>query len=388
MNTCIVRLIQVVESITKTKYTHSIDFDRDRLIILSTYKSYSQRNSFVSVKPELLNEWDYSKNGDVNPEAFSPGSNLSFWWICSKGHSFQATISGRVRGSKCPYCVNTRVLKGFNDLQSKNPLLAAEWDYEKNGNTMPTEVVFNSGKQFFWKCSICGTAWKTSVYDRNRGSGCPVCSAKALGRKKATPKSIEDSLLFRYPDIASEWDYDNNPITPDKVYPFSDKKRAWVCEKGHSYLMSVNHKVSRKSGCPYCSGEKVLIGFNDLESLRPDIALEWDYELNETTPKEYTLHSNKKVSWICPKCGKQYYALISNRTKKDGTGCPVCGRIKASSKRKKRIKNIDTGEVFDGLVDAVKKYGGNHSTISACLHGKCNTAFGFHWEYDDEESND
>ena len=382
LNTCIVSLIQVIEKITNTKYIHSIDFEKDRLLILSKYKLFNLSNSFVSSKPELLKEWDYEKNNGVKPEAFTSGSNEVFWWICSKGHSFQATISNRMHGSKCPYCNNRQVLKGFNDLQTKNPILASEWDYEKNGNTIPSEVIYNSGKQYYWKCYNCGNEWKASVYDRNHGSKCPICSAKALGLEKTIPQDNEDSLLVRFPEIVLEWDYDKNTITPDKVYPSSNKKRFWICEKGHSYQMTVNHKVSRRSGCPYCSGEKVLPGFNDLETLRPDIAVEWDYERNEYDPKDYTVHSNKKVSWKCPKCGKQYYALISNRTKKEGTGCPDCGRSKASSKRKKKIVNIETGEVFEGLCDAAKRYNGSHSTLSACLNGKCHTAFGFHWKYD------
>lgn len=32
--------------------------------------------------------------------------------------------------------------------------------------------------------------------------------------------------------------------------------------------------------CPYCTGRKVLAGFNDLASLFPKLAKEWDAELN------------------------------------------------------------------------------------------------------------
>jgi predicted GIY-YIG superfamily endonuclease len=63
-----------------------------------------------------------------------------------------------------------------------------------------------------------------------------------------------------------------------------------------------------------------LVGFNDLQSLRPEIAAEahgWD-------PKEVTVSSGKKKEWICPK-GHIYEQNISDRTNKNQKcGCPYC----------------------------------------------------------------
>ena len=45
------------------------------------------------------------------------------WWLCDKGHSFCAVIAHRVnKGSDCPYCTNRKVLPGFNDLETKEPV--------------------------------------------------------------------------------------------------------------------------------------------------------------------------------------------------------------------------------------------------------------------------
>lgn len=40
------------------------------------------------------------------------------------------------------------------------------------------------------------------------------------------------------------------------------------------------HVRSEGSGCPYCAGRKVLPGFNDLETLYPDVAAQWHREKN------------------------------------------------------------------------------------------------------------
>lgn len=50
----------------------------------------------------------------------------------------------------------------------------------------------------------------------------------------------------------------------------------------------------------------------------------------------------------------------------------------------KKVTNIDTGESFDSVVDAVNKYGCCHSSICSCCRGKLKTAGGYRWEYEME----
>lgn len=48
---------------------------------------------------------------------------------------WETTVANRVNGTgECPYLVNKKALKGFNDLQSLRPDLASEWNYERNGD--------------------------------------------------------------------------------------------------------------------------------------------------------------------------------------------------------------------------------------------------------------
>ena len=64
-------------------------------------------------------------------------SNRKAWWICEKGHSFQAVIASRAKGTGCPYCTNRKVLAGFNDLATVEPRIAAEWHPTLNGALTP-----------------------------------------------------------------------------------------------------------------------------------------------------------------------------------------------------------------------------------------------------------
>jgi hypothetical protein len=80
--------------------------------------------------------------------------------------------------------------------------------------------------------------------------------------------------------------------------------------------------VTKGTGCPYCSNHKVLVGFNDLASQRPDLLKEWDYIKNKKKPEEVVYTSQLKYYWVCEK-GHSYMSSIYNRGNRK-TGCSVC----------------------------------------------------------------
>ena len=131
----------------------------------------------------MAKEWNYEKNGNLRPEHFAPSSHKKVWWKCCKGHEWQAAIANRNKGRKCPYCSGKKVLKGYNDLQTVNPTLALEWNYEKNNEITPTEVTPNSNKKVWWKCSK-GHEWETTINNRSNGNGCPVCAREKRKKSK------------------------------------------------------------------------------------------------------------------------------------------------------------------------------------------------------------
>ena len=126
------------------------------------------------MNPILANEWNYEKNNGLTPVDVSPNSNKKVWWKCSKGHEWQAIIQSRNKGTGCPYCSGRYAIKGVNDLQTVNPALAKEWNYEKNNGLTPADVLPNSDKKVWWKCSN-GHEWQATIGSRNKGSGCPIC---------------------------------------------------------------------------------------------------------------------------------------------------------------------------------------------------------------------
>ena len=115
--------------------------------------------------------------------------------------------------------------------------------------------------------------------------------------------------------LMSEWDFEKNlEYSPYKIMLGSGKKIWWKCEKGHSWYCTPNSRTNTNgTGCPYCSNHRVISGYNDLYTLRPDLAKEWHPSKNaEISPTQVSVGSNKKAWWIC-KNNHEYQAKIANR---------------------------------------------------------------------------
>ena len=301
-----------------TRMYVDVNLERDIVAIENLREHTEKEYSLMLSNPELTKEWDYIKNGNLRPEYVATNSGKKVWWKCSKGHEWQATIDSRNNGRGCPYCSGNKVLTGYNDLQTLNPVLAKEWNYEKNNGLTPKEVLPNSGKRVWWKCQR-GHEWQATIDNRNKGKGCPYCSGRYAVKD-------ENDLQTVNPTLAKEWNFEkNNGVTPIDVKPNSNKQVWWKCIKGHEWQATIN---SRNAGCdcPICSNKKILKGYNDLQTVNPALAKEWNYEKNNgLTPAEVSPNSGKKVWWKCQR-GHEWQATITSRN--SGCECPYCsGRL-------------------------------------------------------------
>ncbi len=65
----------------------------------------------------------------------------------------------------CPYCKDRKLLRGYNDLATAYPELVAEWDFERNGDLKPTDVIASSNKRVWRKCKE-GHEWSGLIANR------------------------------------------------------------------------------------------------------------------------------------------------------------------------------------------------------------------------------
>lgn len=152
------------------------------------------------------------------------------------------------RDKGCPYCAGKKVLVGFNDLKTKRPDLAAEWDYEKNEGLIPEDVTIGTHKRAWWICSKCNNSYDAKISNRNTGYGCPYCENLKI-------KEGFNDLATLNPNLASEWNYKKNDVLPTEVAPSAKRKVWWECKYGHEWEASINSR-SRGVGCPTCASEK------------------------------------------------------------------------------------------------------------------------------------
>ncbi len=144
-----------------------------------THRVLTGFNDFASRYPDLVKEW--SSRNQITPGSIPENKPMLFWWKCRKcGMEYQAWPKSRIEGSGCPYCSEKVLVEGVNDLASRYPEIASEWDYQKNGDTKPTQVKSRSKAYYWWK-GTCGHTWKARVYDRTvRHQGCTKCEEAFL----------------------------------------------------------------------------------------------------------------------------------------------------------------------------------------------------------------
>lgn len=274
-------------------------------------------------KEQLKKEW--SSENEYEFEHYSRGSGFRAKWVCSEGHKWESPVRVRYKGHGCPYCSGLLIIKGVNDFESMYPEIAAQWHPNKNGSLKPSDFNSMNHKRVWWMCDK-GHEWESSIANRVRSlrirknynnnlNGCPACSHKVNVKKH--------SLAEMFPELCKEWDYSKNELGPECYAPHSGRRVYWICEKGHSWSATIDVRTGKNhpSGCPYCAGRYAIPGETDLETKRPDLTMEWDYERNVLKPSEVLPFSRKKVFWHCTN-GHVYKATIEDRAL--GTGCPEC----------------------------------------------------------------
>ena len=159
-----------------------------------------QFNDLASRNPQLAAQWDQKRNGPLTPQQVTPTSNRKAWWLCPRGHSFQAVIAARTNGSDCPYCTNRKVLKGFNDLATLAPRVAAEWHPTLNGALTPEQVTPGSRKKVWWRCAY-GHVWKAVIYPRTgpKKCGCPVCAGTQKRPRPPAQPTPRPPIAYPHP---------------------------------------------------------------------------------------------------------------------------------------------------------------------------------------------
>ncbi|MBI5578873.1 MAG: zinc-ribbon domain-containing protein [Deltaproteobacteria bacterium] len=126
------------------------------------------------LRPDLAKEWHPTKNGNLGPKDVTPGSSMKVWWLCEKGHWWQASVRCRTRGMRCSYCLSVQK-HGDQRMVDLKPELLKEWHPSRNRDIRGVDVLAHHREKVWWICSH-GHEWEASIRSRIKGKLCPFCS--------------------------------------------------------------------------------------------------------------------------------------------------------------------------------------------------------------------
>ena len=340
-------------------------------------------NDFETLFPAIAKEW--SPTNTETPSSFTSKCTKKFKWICPQcKNEYISAINQRVKGYGCPFCSSRKLKIGQNDFLHKYPEIAKEWDYSKNKDT-PDNFFPNSRKKVFWICPK-GHSYISNIHNRIHGVGCPQCqkerrtsfpeqailfylskltetenrpkingfeidiyikklsvgieydgiffhdSDKAKIKEERKNKALKNLgiKLIRVKEIKREDEsYVSNNIIYYSPSDSNYKNIGWVVNKllGLLGFKEMNINVEKDS-IDIKSNYLTLIKKNSIVARFPEIAKDWDYELNKNINPEFVSYqSNQKYYWKCPTCHQVYLATPSHKIRKNN-GCPICSNHK------------------------------------------------------------
>ena len=220
---------------------------------------YSNGNDFLSNNPELMKEWDYDKNNNMNifPDKVTKKSEKIVHWKCEFSHEWTMSIYSRVKNNdnNCPLCSKDLII-GVNDLITQHNDVLNYWDYEQNNKRgiIPDHLTKNSRIKVYWKCQDGHSSYLSPYQKIVKNTSCHYCSKHKYHNG--------NDFATNHPELLKEWDYKRNNqigLKPDKVSRGSEKKAYWIGECKHTWKAKIVSRTYKESGCPQCCNQESKI---------------------------------------------------------------------------------------------------------------------------------
>ena len=204
-----------------------------------------------------------------------------------------------------------------NAMLKVRPDLWCEWDFEKNnelGHDIWKMTKGINAYKVWWNCPSCKSDFDANINNRNHNNNCPYCAGKKVNRT--------NSLVTLNPKLASQWHPTlNGELTPHDVTVGSSKQKVWwLGDCGHFWDARIADRANGRN-CPYCSNQKVLVGFNDMWTTNPELA---KLLANPEDGYKYMKTSHKKVNWVCGCCNEVIEDRDIRQVSYNGVPCPNC----------------------------------------------------------------
>jgi hypothetical protein len=239
-------------------------------------------------------------------------------WCCRFGHLFRTRVTARVgkpnqkqlpQGCPCKRCYKGQRVN-LEETTYSELFKRTRRNEGYDPKSLPADF------RVFWGCFENKKHQSFLSYLELLEKGCLVCHRESnksfLSDEKYKHIACEFVEAVRFPG----W-------RPENIRAGSAIVCTWKCTKfpEHIWRKSVCRRTRDGEGCPYCAGKRLAVS-NSLAS-HPDITLEWDYDLNDTTPNTVRAGERKAKYWF--RCTKNHSFQLTpwERTNR-ALGCKVC----------------------------------------------------------------
>ncbi|MGD8944863.1 MAG: zinc-ribbon domain-containing protein [Desulfobacterales bacterium] len=131
--------------------------------------SASDDNEMLIANTDLIKQWHLTKNSGLNLRNLPPGFRKKVWWICEEGHEWEATVTARMKGSRCPQCHKRDNQENSKKFEPSAQGPGARYGIQKSGVRQPSfaqssaATGFRKNKRFMHKATVI-------IEDVNSGS--------------------------------------------------------------------------------------------------------------------------------------------------------------------------------------------------------------------------
>lgn len=151
--------------------------------------------------PGILSEVIKILDSGITPRNIRPGSHKRVVCVSRMNELSEnenivvwTQFAYNIERKGCPYLSRKArgVWRGYNDLATVRPDVAAQWDYQKNYPLTPSDVSYGSTKKVWWCMdytdeltnSVCHYEWDSTIYHRtSHNEECPHIKHSKLERK-------------------------------------------------------------------------------------------------------------------------------------------------------------------------------------------------------------
>lgn len=165
----------------------------------------------------------------------------------------------------------------------------------------------------------------------------------------------DNALLKIRPELWCEWDFDKNNELGLDIWKMTKALKLdshWIDSKGHRWKTKIGNR-GKGSNCIYCDNKEIWIGYNDINTTRPDVA---SLMLNKEDRYRYTQKSDKRVDFKCPDCDSIMKDIQIKNVSRHGLKCVICSD--GYSYPEKIMYNILTNLNIDFNFDRRLKWSG------------------------------